>query len=170
MFRKKIFSSVLIVFMTCISISSAHAVGDKDNPSADDKSVILSDKKESGTERNREIILKDLNRIREEKKLPALNINESLNKAAQDWSGQQAKDNELLAQQNLTDHYPSGWTKAAQTVAAGGKAEDAVKLWKDSPETLKYITDRKINSVGIGVAYAEDGTPYYTVNYAGYKK
>ena len=99
-----------------------------------------------------------------------MNINESLNKAAQDWSGQQAKDNELLAQQNLTDHYPSGWTKAAQTVAAGGKAEDAVKLWKDSPETLKYITDRKINSVGIGVAYAEDGTPYYTVNYAGYKK
>ena len=65
-------------------------------------------------------------------------------------------------------HYPTGWTWAAENVAAGYAADGVVAGWMDSPGHRANILDPSATHIGIGYAVSTSGTTYFTQNFASY--
>nr|WP_243738839.1 fibronectin type III domain-containing protein [Microcella frigidaquae] len=113
------------------------------------------------------LILQQTNELRARNGLPPLRLNSALHSIAQDWSTQQARVSTMSHRPNFTSLYPSGWTYAAENVAAGYSPGSVVTAWAASPghraNMLSSATD-----IGIGVATDSRGRYYFTQNFARY--
>ena len=70
-------------------------------------------------ESERALILQQTNDLRATRGLPPLRLNAALNDIAQDWSVQQARSSRMSHRPGFHLLYPSGWSRAAENVAAG---------------------------------------------------
>ena len=118
-------------------------------------------------ESERALILQQTNELRAGQGLPPLRLNAALNDIAQDWSVQQARASRMTHRPGFHLLYPSGWSRAAENVAAGYSPSAVVDAWAGSSghraNMLANHTD-----VGIGVAVNSSGRLYYTQNFGRY--
>ncbi len=118
-------------------------------------------------ESERALILQQTNDLRATRGLPPLRLNAALNDIAQDWSVQQARSSRMSHRPGFHLLYPSGWSRAAENVAAGYSPSAVVGAWAGSTghraNMLANHTD-----IGIGVAVSSTGRLYYTQNFGRY--
>ena len=118
-------------------------------------------------ESERALILQQTNDLRATRGLPPLRLNAALNDIAQDWSVQQARTSSMSHRPGFHLLYPSGWSRAAENVAAGYSPGAVVGAWAGSSghraNMLANHTD-----IGIGVAVSSTGRLYYTQNFGRY--
>jgi uncharacterized protein YkwD len=112
----------------------------------------------------RTLILQQTNVIRATHGLPPLRISTALHALAQDWSVQQARANVMSHRAGFASYYPSGWTRAAENVAAGYRASSVVDAWFASPGHRANLLG-SYTHIGIGVAVSSSGRLYYTQNF-----
>lgn len=115
----------------------------------------------------RAVILQQTNALRSQNGLPPLRLNPALNDLAQDWSQQQARASTMSHRPNFTAMYPSGWTRAAENVAAGYAANRVVGAWADSAGHRTNLLSNSTD-IGIGIAANSSGRLYYTQNFGRY--
>jgi uncharacterized protein YkwD len=59
------------------------------------------------------------------------------------------------------------WTRYGENIARGlGSAYDVYRSWMRSPEHRHNIIDCRLRQMGIGLALAGDGTPYWVQDFA----
>jgi hypothetical protein len=116
----------------------------------------------------RTTILNQTNAARANVGLPPLVANSSLNNVAQNCSQRQATNNSMAHCDGFQNNYPAGWTVAAENVAYGYSVENVVSAWTASSGHYANMTDARATDIGIGYYLADDGTAYYTQNFAGY--
>lgn len=122
-------------------------------------------------------VLDITNQRRAENGLPALGLNQALVNAAQAHSADQAARNTMThsgsdgtnaAQRIARQGY--GWSAWAENVAAGyADATSVMNGWMNSRGHRENILDVRgygFSEIGIGLAYAADGTPYWTQVFA----
>jgi len=118
-------------------------------------------------ETERALILQQTNELRATNGLPPLRLNAALNDIAQDWSLQQARASRMSHRDGFHLLYPSGWSRAAENVAAGYSPSAVVGAWAGSSghraNLLAPHTD-----IGIGIAASSTGRLYYTQNFGRY--
>jgi uncharacterized protein YkwD len=110
------------------------------------------------------------NKEREKEKLPALELNQLLVKAARDHSANMAKKREL---NHLLDDKNPGqraeaagyhWMSVAENIATGETETPAtvVKLWMESKLHRENILNTEFRDIGVGIAKNDKGEIYYT--------
>jgi uncharacterized protein YkwD len=138
---------------------------------ADDKK---EPKKDAGFEMSKEEkdLLELTNKERAAEKLPPLEANPLLFKAARGHSANMAKQGEM--KHELDGKGPGQRIREAgyQAVRAGenigftenpkGPAEEMIRLWMDSPIHRSNILNPAYREIGIGLARGEKGEIYYT--------
>jgi len=113
-------------------------------------------------------VLDDTNAIRAENGLAPLALNPSISAVSQAWSAKQAKADSMSHNPSYSSQIPSGWTKAAENVAAGYSYDTVVTQgWANSAGHRKNMLG-DFTDIGIGIAKAADGTTYFTQNFAKY--
>lgn len=154
-----------------VGVGSLSAANAQEAPSIEEKPAVLSSASTFATSdvvAARAQILKETNQVRAEAGLPPLKLSNALNSVAQGCSQQQAAQGFMAHCDNFASKFPSGWTTASENVAMGYSVSQVTTGWRNSPGHYRNMTDPKATHVGIGIAYAADGTPYYTQNFAGY--
>lgn len=121
----------------------------------------------SAFESERALILQQTNTFRAQNGLAPLRVSTALHNLAQDWSVQQANAGAMSHRPNFTSWYPSGWSLAAENVAAGYRADTVVGAWAGSPGHRANLLSNSTH-IGIGVAVSSTGRLYYTQNFARY--
>jgi hypothetical protein len=112
-------------------------------------------------------ILAETNEARAASGLPALTLSASLSTIAQDCSNTQAAKNEMAHCLDYYTKYVDGWSFAAENVAYGYHYMAVVDGWMTSPGHRANILSRATH-IGIGIAYAADGSAYYTQDFGEY--
>lgn len=120
-------------------------------------------------------ILDDTNAERASHGLPALVLHASLNKVAGNWAyymHQTSNPSDCPASfkhnPNFSAQYPSGWTRAAENIAAGWSYTTVVSGWLKSPPHHTNI-DGPYNRIGIGYYFGSKCYGrYYVQNFAQY--
>lgn len=106
-------------------------------------------------------ILNDTNAYRAAAGQPPLQMSSGLNTTAQNWSISQA-DNKLMAHDpNYVSKLPGSYYNTGENVGAGSYYTDITAAWYSSPGHRANLLGL-YNEIGIGVAYDDDGNPYYT--------
>lgn len=104
------------------------------------------------------------NKERGKRKLPQLDSDPDLDKAAQAWAERMA------ARRSLT-HSRLGGTKFSsmgENIAMGQPDEESVLHdWMNSPGHRRNILNRRYTHAGFGYAKAANGTPYWCVQFGG---
>ena len=118
-------------------------------------------------------ILTKVNELRASKGLTPVTRYQELDDIATDWSQQMAAQASLSHRPNFANHYPSGWTNAAENVAMHGGSGDIgammFDLWLNSPGHYANMVNPELNSIGIGLAHDPvDNAWYATQNFASY--
>lgn len=90
-----------------------------------------------------------------------------LNAVAQDWSVHMAATGTFEHRPSFASGYPSGWTGAAENIAAGQAADQVVDAWIKSDGHRKNLLG-DYNYLGIGYATGGPYGRYYTQNFAKY--
>lgn len=113
-------------------------------------------------------ILERTNAHREAEGLPALSASARIGEVAQAWSGVQAAEQGMRHNPDYSTQIPAGWRAAGENVASGyPTAADVMTGWiGSSGHNANLLGD--FTHIGIGVAVAADGTPYYTQVFAKY--
>lgn len=98
--------------------------------------------------------------------LPPLKWDPAAARVAQGQADRQAESDSMFHSKTFFQELsPEGAHYANENVAMGYKTGDAVfNGWKYSPGHNANMLSPKITSVGLGVAYSSDGTPYWTMN------
>jgi len=114
------------------------------------------------------------NQRRAEAGLPALRVNPKLTAAAQAHSADQARRDQMT--HVGSDGSSAGariqaqgyrWTAWGENVAAGyADAAGVVAGWMGSSGHRQNILNRNFTEIGVGLAYAADGTPFWTQVFA----
>ncbi|MFT4187666.1 MAG: S-layer homology domain-containing protein [Aeromicrobium sp.] len=78
-------------------------------------------------------ILTDTNLYRAQNGLRTLTLHPSMNTVAADWSKHMHDTCTFNHNPDYSSQIPSGWTKAAENIAAGQQYTDVVQAWIDSP-------------------------------------
>jgi len=119
-------------------------------------------------------VLDITNQRRAENGLGGLGLNQALNNAAQAHSEDQATRNSMshsgsdgsTAGQRI-ERQGYGWSAWAENVAVGyPDAPSVMNGWMNSSGHRANILGRNLTEIGIGLAYAADGTPYWTQVFA----
>lgn len=118
-------------------------------------------------ESERAAILQQTNELRAQNGLPPLRLNAALNDIAQDWSEQQAAVSTMSHRSGFQYLYPSGWSGAAENVAAGYSPGSVVGAWAGSPGHRANLLGSSTD-IGIGIAANANGRLYYTQNFGRY--
>lgn len=116
-------------------------------------------------------IVRLTNEEREANGLPALAVNESLVHAAQIQAGQMA-DAHTMAHDLPDAEFPTLVSRAhavgyeyswiAENIAYGyPSAERVMEGWNKSPPHRENILDSRVAEIGVAIAVATDGVPYY---------
>ncbi|MDO5082077.1 MAG: CAP domain-containing protein [Arachnia propionica] len=118
-------------------------------------------------------ILAKVNELRAGKGLAPVTRYRELDAIATDWSQQMATQASLSHRPNFTNHYPSGWSNAAENVAMHGGSGDIgammFDLWLNSPGHYANMVNPELNSIGIGLAHDPVNNAWYaTQNFANY--
>ena len=121
----------------------------------------------SSFETERALILQQTNSLRAANGLAPLRLNLTLDAIAQDWSMQQARASTMSHRSNFASLYPTGWTYAAENVAAGYRPDAVVNAWAGSPGHRANLLSASTD-IGIGVATDANGRYFYTQNFARY--
>lgn len=75
-------------------------------------------------------------------------------------------DGEPALGQRVTNAGYSNWTLVGENVAYGFTTARAVlRAWMNSPGHRRNILKCRFKHIGIGLAYAQDGTPHWTQNF-----
>lgn len=121
-------------------------------------------------------VLDKVNELRSGLGLSELTRVRELDDVARDWSRTMAGRGKISHRPAFADHYPAGWTRAAENVAmrGGGVAEGNVGTlifdqWLNSPGHYANMVDPDLNYIGIGLFYVPEGNAWYaTQNFASY--
>jgi uncharacterized protein YkwD len=123
--------------------------------------------------REEQAILDLVNKEREKGKLPPLQANEKLFKAARGHSANMAKQERM--EHNLDGLEPADRVKAegyasrfvGENVAFGLRTPaEVMKVWMNSEGHRKNILRKEYTEIGIGIARSKRGVPYYTQVFA----
>lgn len=132
------------------------ATGDPDVPGPKDEESV------------RQQILEQTNDYRAQHGLSPLVLMDQMTTVAQDWSRYMAETGDFSHNPDYAQQIPPGWRAAGENIAVGYSEDAVVDAWYASP-------GHKANMLGdythIGIGYAttsDDGTPYYTQNFARY--
>lgn len=113
------------------------------------------------------------NQRRAEHGLPALSINQKINNAAQVHANDLAARDVMShtggdgsnAGQRL-DNQGYYWTAWGENVATGySNAAATVEAWMNSPSHRQNILSSVYNEIGVGLAYAADGSSYWVQDF-----
>jgi uncharacterized protein YkwD len=156
---RTILSSVVVVLL-CLLVLHAQSPGQK-KPA---KFEISADE---------QTILDLTNKEREKEKLPPLKPNARLFKAARDHSQNMANQEWMLHEldgKSLIDRLRAAgyrYSTAGENIGSGFKdRETLMKMWMDSEIHRANILSKRFQEIGIGVAYSETDSPYYTQVFA----
>ena len=116
----------------------------------------------------RALILAQTNAARTGAGLAPLREISALTVVAQSCSLRQAAARAMFHCDDYSTRIPAGWTRAAENVAYGYRAEDVVAAWLDSPGHRANILEPGTTHIGIGIAFDGSGLPFYTQNFATY--
>lgn len=177
--RARILVAVLLAVVFTLSMEPATAAESRDpelgigaavdgvsadeSPAFDATSEAVSST--SGFESERALILQNTNALRAQNGLPPLRVSAVLHTIAQDWSARQASAGVMSHRPRFTSMYPSGWSSAAENVAAGYRPASVVDAWAGSPGHRANLLSSSTH-IGIGVAMSAGGRLYYTQNFA----
>nr|WP_243751914.1 CAP domain-containing protein [Leucobacter weissii] len=115
-------------------------------------------------------ILKLTNKRRSDAKLKPLKASKKVQTVAQNWSAVQARKKKMHHNPNGSKQIPKGWRKYGENVAAGhASARSVVSAWHGSEGHRKNMLG-DFTHIGVGLAYSEDGVPYYTQVFGKYPK
>jgi len=148
---------------------SLAAFGDDPKPKAEPKLEMSKEEK---------ALLELTNKERAKEKLPPLEANELLFKAARAHSANMAKQRELnhvLDGKNpgtRLDDVGYDWMEVGENIAQATDetAADIIKLWMGSELHRANIMNKDLRQVGIGIAKNAKGEVYYTQDFATPKK
>ncbi|KAI9595913.1 hypothetical protein BDF19DRAFT_440551 [Syncephalis fuscata] len=110
-----------------------------------------------------------VNRFRGERKLPPFAIHDGLNKAAQDHSAFQARNNRMgysfAGEPDLMERYSIGggeWDSVRENTAGGQTSmEEVMDDWIQSPTHFQSLVSNATH-FGSGMAVSNEGTTYWT--------
>jgi uncharacterized protein YkwD len=115
----------------------------------------------------RKRIRKATNAYRVAEGLPRLAVRADLQQVSQRWTRTMARTGRMEHNPDYAGQIPSGWTAAGENVAAGFSVGQVTRAWWGSPgHRANLLGD--YTHIGIGYAVSDDGTPYYTQNFARY--
>ncbi|WP_419944987.1 CAP domain-containing protein [Candidatus Poriferisodalis sp.] len=124
------------------------------------------------TRRAEREMLRQINELRVERGLSALDANENLTQQARDWSAVMRERGRRDPDPFYTSRYPSGWSAAGQNVAHEKsdaalieKVSDVMQRMIDSPASLREIIGSEFDSVGVGIVV--DGDEMWATQYFG---
>lgn len=109
-------------------------------------------------------ILNDTNAYRATKGLPALTLHPSLNKVAGNWAYSMHQACDFRHNPSYSSQYPSGWTRAAENIAAGQPYDTVVTGAQPGvqPKTVDYgWIDSPLHNANIVGDYTHIGIGYY---------
>lgn len=114
-------------------------------------------------------IVQRTNALRAEHGIAPLRADWRLDVAAQAWSQVQAVDRIMKHNPLLQQQVPQGWTQLGENVAYGQRTTAAVmNAWRHSAGHYANIMNPGFTNIGVGVAYALNGAPYYTQVFTGH--
>ncbi|KAB3522900.1 hypothetical protein GC425_03965 [Corynebacterium sp. zg254] len=116
-------------------------------------------------------LINALNDYRRQHNLRPLQADAHLNNVAQDWSQRMAHEGKLHHRPNFMASYAPGARTGAENCLmsyAGASAQDLIKAWHNSPGHRANMQNPEMTHVGVGVAYAANGTVWATQNFAAY--
>lgn len=136
-------------------------------------SVLLAGTAAAGQrETTEQVLLKSINMARADAGLPALAGHDGLSAVARGWAEQMRAKGQLTHNPDLAAHLGPGRSRIAENIAFRQSSESTRKLavaiheqLMNSPPHRANILDRW-HHAGVGVAVAQDGTVWATVNFA----
>lgn len=157
-------AAAVIVLGTCLSVGGTvvPAVGAAPHDVAPAKAVSLP------TPLARVLARVNAARARHDRKPLALNTCLTT-KVAQPWAVHLA-DIQRLEHRNLGTVFAKcpGFHTLGENIASGYPTAAAVmRGWMHSPGHRRNILSRKFTRIGLGLAYTDNGTPYWVQNFAG---
>ena len=113
-------------------------------------------------------VLSDTNALRAAGGLPPLIHNPAMDSVAATWTAHMAATGDFAHNPNYSTQIPSGWTGAAENIAAGYSYLQVVQAWHNSPGHYANIMGSSTD-IGIGYAVASNGQTYFTEDFGTYK-
>ncbi len=108
----------------------------------------------------------NINAVRAANGLGPLRVDANMTAAARDWTVWMAENETLQHAGDITTGAPSDWLKAGENVGRGGSVGAVWDAFLNSSTHRANVLDPAYDTVGIGVAWTDDGRMYTTHRFA----